>query len=144
MFLHIFSATVVNRAERKLAKRTFVHSSSRYEKRCRMLQRHFWLFQCSKNQLCYEILARLICRDVIWFFFLIYKYDTQLFSGCSPEKNLSRFYRVSFKSILRIQIKRANVSYNIISFYLVFNAIHIFNLCFACDHASPSAINWRF
>ena len=35
IFLHIFS----------------IHSSSRYEKRCRMLQRLFWLFQCSKNQL---------------------------------------------------------------------------------------------
>ena len=23
-------------------------------------------------------------------------YDTQLFSGCSPEKNLGRFYRVDF------------------------------------------------
>ena len=35
-FLHIFS----------------IHSSSRYEKQFRMLQRLFWLFQCSKNQLC--------------------------------------------------------------------------------------------
>ena len=34
-FLHIFS----------------IHSSSRYEKWCRMLQRLFWLFQCSKTPL---------------------------------------------------------------------------------------------
>ena len=36
-------------------------------------------------------------------------YDTQLFSGCPPEKNLGRFYRVLFKSILRVQFKQANV-----------------------------------
>ena len=29
-------------------------------------------------------------------FLLIYEYDTQLFSGCLPEKNLGRFYRVDF------------------------------------------------
>ena len=28
--------------------------------------------------------------------FLIYKYDTQLFSGCPPKKILGRFYRVDF------------------------------------------------
>ena len=27
-----------------------IHSSSRHEKGCRMLQRTFWLFQCSRNQ----------------------------------------------------------------------------------------------
>ena len=42
-------------------------------------------------------------------FFLIYKYDTQPFSGCLPEKNLGRFYRVPFKSLLRMQIKRASI-----------------------------------
>ena len=35
-FLHFFS----------------INSSSRHEKRCQMLQRLFWLFQCSKNPLC--------------------------------------------------------------------------------------------
>ena len=29
-----------------------IDSSSRHEKRCQMLQRLFWLFQCSKNPLC--------------------------------------------------------------------------------------------
>ena len=29
-----------------------INSSSRHEKRCQMLQRLFWLFQCSKNQWC--------------------------------------------------------------------------------------------
>ena len=43
------------------------------------------------------------------FIFLIYKYDNQLFSVCPAEKNLGRFYRVPFKSILRVQIKQANV-----------------------------------
>ena len=46
-------------------------------------------------------------RVLVCFFFLIYKYDTQLFSGCLPEKNLGIFYRVPFKSILRVHIKRA-------------------------------------
>ena len=35
-FLHFFS----------------INSSSRHEKRCQMLRRLFWLFQCSKNPLC--------------------------------------------------------------------------------------------
>jgi hypothetical protein len=29
-----------------------IHLSSRHEKRCRMLQTIFWLFQCSRNQRC--------------------------------------------------------------------------------------------
>ena len=33
-----------------------IDSSSRHEKRCQMLQRLFWLFQCSKNPLCYPYL----------------------------------------------------------------------------------------
>ena len=37
-FLHIFS----------------IHSSSRHEKRCWMLQRILWLFQCSRNQRCFN------------------------------------------------------------------------------------------
>ena len=52
-------------------------------------------------------------------FFLIYKYDTQLSFKLPPwkkicvealmalYKNLGRFYRVPFKSLLRVQIKRA-------------------------------------
>ena len=54
-------------------------------------------------------------------FFLFYKYDTQLFSGCPPEKKIwgdftgkilkGRFYRVPFKSIVRVHIKRANENY---------------------------------
>ena len=60
------------------------------------------------------------------FFFLIYKYETQLFLSCHHEKNLgrsypkkyqvvpyknmSRFYRVPFTSLLRVQIKQATVS----------------------------------
>ena len=32
------------------------------------------------------------------------------FQGAPPEKNLGRFYRVPFKSILRIQIKRASIA----------------------------------
>ena len=38
-----------------------IHSSSRHEKRCQMLQRLFWLFQCSKNPR---------CRDYTTFFSL--------------------------------------------------------------------------
>ena len=62
---------------------------------------------------------------------LIYKYDTQLFSSCHPEKiwvestlkisqvapfkNLGRFYRVLLKSLLRVQIKGAYI----FGFYLI-------------------------
>ena len=38
-----------------------IHSSSRYEKRCQMLQRLFSLFQGSKNQLC-----RCIASAFVW------------------------------------------------------------------------------
>ena len=31
-----------------------IHSSSRHEKRCWMLERLFWLFQCSRNKRCCE------------------------------------------------------------------------------------------
>ena len=39
-----------------------IHSSSRYEKRCQMLQRLFWLFQCSKNQLWKTCSVKQTCR----------------------------------------------------------------------------------
>ena len=37
-----------------------IHLSSRYEKRCQMLQRLFWLFQCSKNPQCKTFIQLLI------------------------------------------------------------------------------------
>ena len=60
------------------------------------------------------MVARLICTKIFPGcapdFCLMYKYDTQLFSSCHPEKNLGRFYKVPFKSLFRVQIKRPYVS----------------------------------
>ena len=55
----------------------------------------------------WEVIWRVICKiypvkstqifqGACLIFFLIYRYDTPFFSGCSPEKNLGRFYRVDF------------------------------------------------
>ena len=72
------------------------------------------LFHCTKS---YN-------RTTIWWnsdsftrlFFLIYKYETQLFSSCHPEKKIWVYFteyisqaRVPFKSIPRVQIIHTNV-----------------------------------
>ena len=50
-----------------------IHSSSRYEKRCQMLQRLFSLFQGSKNQLCLWFTSHLKNCEKCLLYFIIKK-----------------------------------------------------------------------
>ena len=46
-------------------KKLHIYSSSRHEKRCRMLQRIFWLFQCSRNQRFIPLNSMLQCSPIL-------------------------------------------------------------------------------
>ena len=84
-----------------------IPSSSRHEKHCQMLQRLFWLFQCSRNTHCRML------KKVFWQFlalFLILQKEPgcfrrpffAIFSACLNSAQKTQYFKEVFQQILAL------------------------------------------
>ena len=75
-------------------------------------------------------------------FFLIYKCETQFFSGCPPEKTLGRFYRVDFTGYPSNQFSRYRLNGRL---RVNLTIVDLLTLCFSekLPAASNSAFTFR-
>ena len=58
--------------------------------------------------------TQILYRGLTWFFFWIISMTPNFFQAATLKKDLGRFYKVPFKSILRVHIKRAKNARNIL------------------------------